>query len=177
VNALSADMVEARRLFMAVAVIEHQQMVSPDLSPHDICEKLAVLWKEMQREAKAGKFDLDADNILSLNARVAVVLEGEPGDFLDRDGWLEFMSELNSVGGLEEDEGHAPNWIFAELYWKHLTNFRFATVWLLINALNLQLGRKLNRLSVEKLGSFLSSLSGAGPPISDGQTFYAQEYT
>jgi hypothetical protein len=174
---LDPEIVEARQLFKPIAVVEHHQMFNPNISTHDICERLGVLWKEVQKEAQSDAFSLDADIILALNARVALALSSEPGDFADRDGWQDFLSALDEVGSLEEDDGHVYNWIFAELYWQHLTHCRFATTWILINALNLQRGHEINRLSLENLGFFLDSLSAAGPPVSDGQTFFAQGYS
>lgn len=174
---LDTEIVESRQLFEPIAIMEHHQMFNPNISPYDICDRLGVLWKEVQKEAESNAFSLNADIILALNARVALALSSEPGDFANRDGWLEFLSELDEIGSLEEDDGHVYNWIFAELYWQHLTHCRFATTWILVNALNLQRGYEINRLSLENLGSFLDSLSGAGPPISDGQTFFAQSYS
>jgi hypothetical protein len=174
---LDTEIVEARQLFEPIAIVEHHQMFNPNISPYDICERLGVLWKEVQKEAKSDAFSLDADMILALNTRVALALSSEPGDFVNRDGWLDFLNELNEMGSLEKDDGHAYNWIFAKLYWQHLTRFRFATTWILVNALNLQRGHEIDRLSLDNLGSFLDSLSGAGPPISDGQTFFAQSYS
>jgi hypothetical protein len=174
---MDEETLETRRLFMPVAVIEHQQMFNPNLSTYDICERLGELWEEVQKEAEAKVYGLEADKILALNVRVASALGGEQGEFLDHDGWLDFVKELDEIGSLEDDDGHVYNWIFAELYWQHLTRFRFATVWIFINALNLQRGFPINQLSIENLGSFLASLSGAGPPIFDGQTFFAQHYS
>jgi hypothetical protein len=109
-----------------------------------------------------------------LNVRIAKSLNAEPGVFLNPEGWAAFTQELGSI---EDDPGHIFNWIFSTLYWHHLTRFRLATVWLYVNALKLQHNFPVNRLSLSKLGDFLDSLSGSGPPIYDGQTFYAEGYS
>jgi hypothetical protein len=173
--ALNEDTLEARRLFMPVAVMEHHQAFHPELDTYDICERLGRLWREIRSEKK--NYGLDADEIWAFHARVASALSGEPGEFADRPGWRAFVDELCAAGTVEVQGGQAYNWIFAQLYWCHLTRFRLATVWLFVNALRLQHGHPLHHLSLEKLGSFLDSLSGAGPPISDGQTFYAEDYS
>jgi hypothetical protein len=174
---LDEDTLEARRLFTPVSIMEHHQMFNPRLSQYDICERLGKLWKKMQEECKGKLFTLDADNILALNSRVALALNDEPGEFHDREGWLNVLKVVNELGSLEDDDGHVYNWIFSELYWQHLTRYRFATAWMLVNALNLQRGHALNCLSLPNLGSFLAALSGSGPPISDGQTFFAQQFS
>jgi len=175
--AINEEQCEARRLFMPIAVMEHHQMLHPQVDVYDICERLWGLWQQVAKEAGDMAYRLDAEVILALNARVAAVLGGEPGEFADRAGWSAFLDELREAGSLDEDDGHVCNWIFSQLYWQHLTRFRLATVWILVNALNLQRGRPLNTLSLEKLGSFLDRLSAAGPPIHDGQTFFAQDYS
>lgn len=77
---LDDEVCEARRLFMPIAVIEHHQMFNPKLNVYDICEQLGVLWKQvqMETEAKIKFFNLEVENILALNARVAMALGGEP---------------------------------------------------------------------------------------------------
>ena len=69
------------------------------------------------------------------------------------------------------------SWIFAALYWDHLSRFKLATTWFFVNAIRIQHGLPEYRLTLDKLGPFLGSLSGAGPPTSDGQTFYPEVYS
>jgi len=165
---------ESRDWFMAVALFEQLQLIEPVLDDVAIAERLGTVWRDIQPDIAKKAFVLDADCVLALNGRIAKALDSEPGEFRDRAGWIKFVEEC---GPYEDDSNHVPNWIFAELYWKHVTRFRLATVWIFINALKQQRGEPLNRLSVPRLGDFLNSLSGAGPPISDGQTFFAQDYS
>jgi hypothetical protein len=165
---------ELRQLFMPIAVVEHHQMLGPRLDVYDICDRLGEIWKEMQKEAETKSFTLDADCILGINERIAKSFNADPGSFLNKEDWLNFT---DACGSIEEETSHTLSWLFSALYWHHLTHFKLATVWLFINALRLQYGFPEYRLSLDKLGTFLDSLSGSGPPLYDGQTFYPEDYS
>ncbi len=165
---------EMRQLFIPIAVIEHHHMLEPALSVYDICDRLGHIWVEIQEEARANTFTLDADCVLRTNERIASSFNAKPGAFLDKDDWPSF---IEACGSIEEDTAHTLSWIFSALYWNHLTRFKLATVWLFTNAIRIQYGLPEYRLTLEKLGAFLDSLSGSGPPLYDGQTFYPEDYS
>jgi len=168
---------EMRELFMPIAVLEHHQMIDPVLSPDDICDRLGVLWPEIQRDAAANAFTLDPDSILSVNERVARSLGMDSGVFRNKDRWAGFVGELGDIGNIDDDPSHMCSWIFSALYWNHLTRCKLATAWFFTNAIRIQHKLPEYRLTLERLGPFLDSLSGSGPPIYDGQTFYPERYS
>jgi hypothetical protein len=159
--------------FMPIAIMEHHQLVEPRIDIYDISVRLEQLWAEIEIETGTKSFDTSARCIMALNRRIAESLGEETGAFRKETDWLVFVAEC---GGMDEDPGHVSSWILSQLYWNHLTKFKLATTWLLVNALRLQTGLPENRLTVEKLGLFLGSLSGSGPPVYDGQTFYPDSY-
>lgn len=165
---------ELRRLFLPIAVVEHHQLFEPKLSTYDISDRLGAIWKDIQKEAQAKPFTLDADCILAINQRIAKSFDTKPGAFLNRESWPEF---IEACGDITEDPAHVSSWIFSSLYWKHLTHFKLATAWIFINILRLQHGFPEYSLSLGNLGAFLDSLSASGPPIYDGQTFYPEDYS
>ena len=168
---------EIRQRFMPIAVLEHHQMVDPVLSPYDICDRLGVLWPEIQRDAAGSAFTLDPDSILGVNLRVARSL-GMDGDvFRIKDRWVSFVADLGGIGTIEEDPAHTCSWIFSALYWNHLSRCKLATAWFFTNAIRIQHKLPEYRLTLDRLGHFLDSLSGSGPPIYDGQTFYPEDYS
>jgi hypothetical protein len=163
-----------RQKFTPIAVLEHHQMIDPVLSVYDICDRLGPVWLEIRREAQAYTFTLDADCIQSINGRIARSLSMNTGVFRDKEGWANF---LNACGSIEDDPAHVCSWIFSALYWNHLTQFRLATAWLFTNAIRIQHKLPEYGLELDKLGALLVSLSGSGPPIYDGQTFYPEDYS
>jgi hypothetical protein len=104
----------------------------------------------------------------------------------DRWGWTlgrfatetaSFVGELKNMGSIEDDPYHFCSWIFSALYWDHVTRFKLATAWFFTNAIRIQHKLPEYRVSLDRLGPFLASLSGSGPPIYDGQTFYPDDYS
>ena len=168
---------EARQLFVPIAVVEHHHMVDPVLSPYDICDRLGVLWPEIQRDAEANAFTLDPDSVLRVNERVARALNMDGGVFRNKDRWASFVSELEEIGSIDDDPSHMCSWIFSTLYWNHLSRFKLATAWFFTNAIRIQHKLPEYRVTLDRLGYFLDSLSGSGPPINDGQTFYPERYS
>lgn len=166
-----------RQMFLPIAVLEHHLMTEPALSPYDICDRLGQVWSQIQQEAAANAFTLEPNSVLSVNERIARSLGADAGEFRNRDGWASFVGELTSIGSIEDDPSHMCSWIFSALYWNHLTRFKLATAWLFTNAIRLQHKLPEYRVTLDRLGPFLNSLSGSGPPIYDGQTFYPEDYS
>jgi hypothetical protein len=167
----------SRETFMPIAVLEHHEMVDPVLSPYDICDRLGHLWPEIQREAGANGFTMGPDSVLGINERVARSLGMHAGVFRNRDRWTSFVAELEAMGSIENDPSHMCSWIFSTLYWNHLDQFKLTTSWFFTNAIRIQHKLPEYRMKLDKLGHFLFSLSGSGPPLYDGQTFYPEDYS
>jgi hypothetical protein len=172
---MSADNVRMmRQKFMPIAILEHHQMIDPVLNVYDIYERLGPVWLEIQREAQAYTFTLSADCVQSINERIARSLDMDAGIFRNKEGWATFIDASPSI---EDDPAHVCSWILSTLYWDHLTKFRLSTAWLFTNAIRIQHKLPEYGLALDKLGAFLESLSGSGPPIYDGQTFYPPAYS
>lgn len=163
-----------RKKFMPIAVLEHHQMIDPVLSVYDICDRLGPMWLEIRREAQAYAFTMDADCVQSINDRIARSLGMDAGIFRDKEGWASFIDTYPSI---EDDPVHICSWILSMLYWNHLSQFRLSTAWFFTNAIRIQHKLPEYGLELDKLGAFLDSLSGSGPPIYDGQTFYPEDYS
>jgi len=161
-----------RQKFLPIAVLEHHQMIDPVLNVYDICKRLGPLWLEIRHEAQACTFTLDAHCIQGINKRIAKSLGMDAGIFRNKERWQVFLDEM----GITED-GPEYNWVFSILYWDHLTKFRLSTAWLFTNAIRIQHKLPEYSLALDKLGAFLNSLSGSGPPICDGQTFFLEDYS
>ena len=176
---LDEKTVAAREMFMPIAVFEHHQRLDPTLDRNDICVRLYDIWMQIVNDARSGVFTFESDSVLSVNHRIAESLKGESSGFQDENGWLRFLGELKSIDTIDrfikEDPSHTISWMFSRLYWHHITTFRLSTVFIYTNAVRIQYGLKENRLILDKLGPFLGCLSGAGPPISDGQSFYPDD--
>jgi hypothetical protein len=165
-----------RKKFMPIAVLEHHQMIAPVLSVYDICDRLGPMWLEIRREAQADTFTFtfDADCVQSINERIARSLDMDAGIFRDKERWATL---LDACGSIEDDPANVCGWILSALYWNHLTQLRLSTAWFFTNAIRVQHKLPEYGLELDKLGAFLDSLSGAGPPIYDGQTFYPEDYS
>lgn len=162
-----------RKKFMPIAVLEHHQMIDPVLDVYDICDRLGPMWLDIRQEAQACAFTLDADCIQGINERIARSLGMDAGIFRDKEGWASFINSTS----IEDEPAYVCSWIFSSLYWNHLTQFRLSTAWLFTNAIRIQHKLPEYGLELDKLGDFLESLSGSGPPIYDGQTFYPEDYS
>lgn len=75
-----------RQKFMPIAILEHHQMIDPVLDAYDICDQLGPVWLQIQREAQACTFTLDADCIQSINERIARSLGMDAGIFRNKEG-------------------------------------------------------------------------------------------
>jgi hypothetical protein len=164
---------EARLLFMPIAVMEHHVIASSTLSAYDLAERLVEVWKELRTAAQSGVIDLQSDCILRVNEKIARAFDAKPGAFNDEEDWPQF---LEACGNIEEAPVQTLSWIFSALYWNRLTRFKLSTAWLYTNALRVQQGLPELHLTIDRLGPFLESLSGSGPPLYDGQTFYPEDY-
>jgi hypothetical protein len=171
---LTEDQRMMRQKFMPIAVLEHHQMIDPVLDMFDVCERIGPLWLDIQREAQACTFTLDADCVQSINERIAGSLGMGAGIFRNKERWAKF---LRACGSIEDDPAHVCSWIFSAIYWNHITQFRLSTAWFFTNAIRTQHKLPEYSLALDKLGPFLESLSGSGPPIYDGQTFYPEDYS
>jgi len=158
---------------MPIAILEHHFGDCGDLSAHDLADRLADLWAVVRSEAPWGGITSDADCIRKLNFRLSNALSVPPGDFRDPLGWSEFAE---ACGSLEQAPSQVLSWHFSNLYWHQLTRLRFATCWVYMNARRVQLNLPELGLRLDGLGRFLESLSGSGPPLFDGQTFYPNDY-
>ncbi len=157
---------------MPIATVEHHLLVEPTLSTYDLAERLVGVWDEIRLQAGAGEMNFQPDCILSLNAKIARAFNAVPGVFNGEDDWAEFVDACNFQEGPEQ----ALSWIFSALYWQRLTRFKLATAWLYMNAIRAQHAMPTLHLTLNRLGPFLESLSGSGPPLYDGQTFYPENY-
>lgn len=162
-----------RKELLPIAIVEHHQMVYPALNVYDICDRLGLLSLEVRREAQTGAFTLEAACVAGMHARVARALGVDGGPFRNPQGWADLVGSFESI---TEDPAHIGSWIFSSLYWDHLTGCRLSTAFLFTNAIRIQHQLPEYRLDLGQLGAFLCSLSGAGPPIYDGQHFYPEYY-
>jgi hypothetical protein len=162
-----------RQLFMPIAVTERHVQTCSQLSTYDLAERLVEVWGELEKDALSEAISLQPDCILGINARIAKAMDAEPGTFNRESDWPQFVE---ACGSIEEDPCQVLSWIFSALYWDRLTRFKLSTAWLYTNALRVQLRLPALYLSFDRLGPFLESLSGSGPPLYDGQTFYLEDY-
>jgi hypothetical protein len=132
------------------------------------------MWLEIRREAKAHTFTLDAYCVQSISERIARSLGMDTGILRYKVGWARFIEACASV---EDDPADVCSWILSTLYWNHLTQFSLSIAWLFTNAIRIQHKLPEYGLELDKLGTFLDSPSGSGPPVCDGQTFYPEDYS
>ncbi len=172
---ISKETDKAREMFMAIAIVEHHISPLAKYSTYDLCEIFEHVWKIIEKEAKHTKFALDISSVMTIHSELCNSVELEIGNFLNEEEWKNLIDECGDE--IEEDPGHVISWIFSSLYWDHLTQLKLITAWLYTNALRVQQGLPIFRLSVGNIGDFLDSLSGSGPPIHDGQTFFPDTYS
>lgn len=169
-NAIPSD----RQLLLPVATVEHQQLIDARLSTYDMVDRLVPLWREVVGQAAERRIAFDAAGVEGLHRRIAAALELEAGELVNLDLWEGFVEQCSE--DIDDDPDHVLSWTFSTLYWNHLRTLRFATAWFYVSALSVQQGRSPIVISLEQLGPFLSSLSGSGPPLFDGQTFFVDRY-
>jgi hypothetical protein len=159
--------------FLPVAVLEHHMGACHELSSHEMADRLEALWEEVRKDALAGVITSDAQCIQALNAKIARAFQVDAGALRDPKGWSEFTE---ACGRLDDAPGQVLSWHFSNLYWHQLTQLKIATSWLYMNARRIQMSLPELDLRLDNLGQFLASLSASGPPVSDGQTFYPEDY-
>jgi len=172
---ISNEVQKAREMFMAIATVEHHISPISKLSRYDLCEIFSILWISVEEQAKSNMITFDFTSVMKINNELGKSLGLEEGDFLKREEWKNLIDSCGDV--ILGDPGYVISWIFSSLYWDHLTQLKLVTAWFYTNALRIQQGLPIFRLSVGHIGDFLGSLSGSGPPIYDGQTFYPDTYS
>lgn len=165
---------KARKDFMAISVMEHHLSHLSAYSPYDLCEIFATVWENIKKNTSQDVYQLDKDFVMSINKSLTSSLGLEDGDFKNKETWLELINQ--DIYCLVEDPEHIISWMFSALYWEHLTQLKLITAWLYCNVLRTQLNLPKLQLSQQHIGNFLDSLSGSGPPIHDGQTFFLHHY-
>jgi hypothetical protein len=158
---------DAIQLFLPIAVVEHHLLASSALTTYDLAKRLLEVWNDFLVTARSGAMDLTVGCILGINEKIAKACNTESGEFINAADWPGIVEGW----GIEEAPEQGLAWIFSSLYWDRLTCCRFSTAWLYTNALRVQYGLPILELTVHRLGPFLESLSGSGPPLYDGQTF------
>lgn len=157
-----------------LGIVEHHLIRDRGLSVNDICERLIPV----QDNVLESNFDvsLDPSSVMKINNMVAHSLEQPEGTFEREHEWKTLISGLEDAGGFESDPQHASGWLFSSLYWDHLTVCQFASAWFFTDAVRLKYQEPPLQLGPNGIGPFLDSLSGSGPPVYDGQTFFPDEF-
>lgn len=173
---------DARQLFELIAVVEHHQLSAPSMSVYEICDRLDPIWTAVQARAASRDISLDARSVKAINDEIAGSFGIASAAFRNEEKWVELVKMLQETGCIEngnviDDPAHSFSWMFSSIYWDHLSQCRVSTAWMFTSALKIQSGIPVSGLKLEKLGPFLRSLSGSGPPIYDGQTFYPEQYS
>lgn len=166
---------KAREMFLAIAVIEHHTSSLQNFSTYDICEILDDVGVSIEKQAKSKHITLDISFVMSINNELTKAFNLERGEFLKKDEWSLLIDDCGNK--IDDDPSHILSWIFSSLYWDHLTQLKLITAWFYTNALRIQHDLPVCRLSSNNIGEFLESLSGSGPPIYDGQTFFPDTYS
>ena len=157
-----------------LGIVEHHLIRDRTLGVFDICERLIPVEDTVLEIAKS--LSLDRVSAMKVNDLVTQALGQSEGSFEREDKWLGFISGLEDAGGFGSDPMHASGWVFSALYWDHFTECRFASAWFFTNAMRIKHQASPLQLAPQKIGPFLDSLSGSGPPVFDGQTFFPDEY-
>mgnify|MGYP000725325590 CR=1 FL=1 len=164
-----------KKIFMPLAIIEHHTSSLQSFSTYKMCEILASTWKSTNKLAKSKHFSLEISSVLEINAYLSKSFNLGSGEFLKQEEWRLLLKDIE--GEIKEDPSHTLNWVFSSLYWDHLTQLKLVTALFYTNALRVQYNLPACFLAFDEIGSFLSSLSGSGPPIYDGQTFYLENHS
>ena len=172
---ISGEVQKARKMFMPLAIVEHHISSLQSFSTCEICEILAKAWDSTEKLAKSKQFSFETSSVLEINGYLSKAFNLEHGEFLKEEEWGLLIKETEEV--IEEDPLHILNWIFSTLYWDHLTQLKLITALFYTNALRVQYGLPVYFLAFDKIGSFLETLSGSGPPIYDGQTFFLESHS
>lgn len=143
------------------------------LSVNEICSGLNDIWCDMKIKKVEPNFLFKQEFILDITNQIAEKLGGIPTkEFRNPEIWKSFFTEAYH----KDDLAHSKSWIFSHLYWNQLQTFRLTTCWFYYNIFNIHHNLQEEWLIYERVNDFLISLSDAGPPIYDGQTFYPDDY-
>ena len=163
-----------RNELLHIGVVEQHLLRDRSLSASGISERLIPVQDRLR--SSLDTIALDETSVMNVNRLITKALSQEEGAFEGREEWQSLIAAINELGGFMADHGHLTGWVFASLYWDHLTVCRFATAWLFTDAIRIQNGLPQLQVSFAELGPYLTSLGGAGPPLHDGQTFFPQSY-
>lgn len=172
---VTSEIQKSREMFMAIATVEHHFSSLYNFSAYDLCEAFSVVWASVEKRALSKDLTLDSGSVMKIGAELAKLLCIAEGHFLNKEKWQTLIDDCG--GAIDEDPGHVMSWIFSALYWDHLSQLRLVTTWLYVNGLRVQKNLPIYCLPLNNLGLFLNNLSGSGPPIYDGQTFYPDSYS
>ncbi|WP_375559983.1 hypothetical protein ACE193_20035 [Bernardetia sp. OM2101] len=163
-----------------IAVIEHHLLMQEntvDLSTYDICKVLNRVWESLRKEKKEMEQIIDVNYILSINYLIAESLNIPANIFFkNSEAWNSMIEIGTQEFSISDDIHHWRSWLFSELYWNQLGVLKISTCWFFYNIFNINYDLQEEWLKMEKIGYFLDSLSGSGPPLYDGQTFYPNDY-
>ena len=163
-----------RNELLHIGVVEQHLLRDRGLSAYDISDRLVPIQDGLR--SSPDDVALDEASVMDLNRSIAKALSQEEGAFEGREEWQSSIAAINELGGFIADHDHMTGWLFAALYWDHLTVCRFATAWLFTDAIRTTHELPQLQVTLAELGPYLKSLAGAGPPLHDGQTFWPQSY-
>lgn len=169
-----SELWQRRKALAPIGVVEHHLLRVRTLGSLDISERLIAV--EDAVLSSADELSFDPSSVMKINHMVTKALEQPEGTFEREDDWRELINSIEECDGFDDDLNHAVAWIFSSLYWDHLTVCQFSTAWFYTNALRVKHQFKVMQLDPNRLGSFLDALSGSGPPVNDGQTFFPDDY-
>jgi hypothetical protein len=173
-NVFTKEFRQRRDALLHLGIVEHHLLRDRTLSVFDICERLIPIQDAVLE--LDGDVILDRSSVIRINNMVTRALGQRDGTFEREDEWQNLISGIEDGGGFDQDPAHASGWIFSSLYWDHLTLCQFASAWFFTNAIRAKYQIPPLQLAPHNLGQFLGSLSGSGPPINDGQTFFPDQY-
>jgi len=165
---------QRRDELFSIGLIEHHRLRERTLSAYDISERLVPVQDAVYERYR--EVALDIASVMQINRSVTQALERPDGRFEREAEWQSLLEGIEDGGGFSEAPGQGSGWIFSALYWDHLTECQFATAWFFTDVLRLQYQFPRLELPTKDMGSFLWSLSGSGPPLYDGQTFFPDKY-
>lgn len=171
---LTNEFRQRRDALLHLGIVEHHLLRDRTLSVIDICDRLVPVEDSVLK--LNGDISLSDTFAMKINKMVTNALGQPDGTFEREDQWQSLISGIEDSGGFQEDPAHCSGWIFSSLYWDNLTVCQFTSAWFFTNALRAKYQLPPLQLTPQNLGQFLDSLSGSGPPIYDGQTFFPDQY-
>ncbi|TWU43558.1 hypothetical protein Poly51_63360 [Rubripirellula tenax] len=159
---------------LPIGLVEHHLLGDRALSSYDIAERLIPIHDAVIESADS--VAIDSKSVMIINNSVTDALGQPVGEFVRIEDWDSLNEMIEDCGGFTEDPAHIAGWLFSSLYWDNLTACRFATAWFFTDAILINHRMPMLELQNKDIGGFLSALSGSGPPILDGQTFFPTQY-